>query len=262
MSQELRQSTVVTIQVGPALDRTDGYTEETALTLTAQLSKNGAVFANRNSATAIAHDTLGWYRVELNANDTDTTGMLDVRLHQAANMLPMFKQFMVLPADVWDAKYATTTLQAGAAGTATLDALASAVDDYYNGQIIYLTTGTGAGQARMITDYVGSTKVATIAPNWATTPTSSTKFVLIPFSATALTSTDHTNIADALLKRDMSAVTGEASRSPLNAFRAIRNKAGVSGSTFTVRKEDDVAVAWTATVTRTAGDPISEVDPA
>lgn len=69
--------------------------------------------------------------------------------------------------------------------------------------------------------------------------------------------------ADALLKRDMSAVTGESARSPLNALRFLRNKWSISGTTLTVTKEDDSTSAWSATVTATAGaDPITGSDPA
>jgi len=71
-----------------------------------------------------------------------------------------------------------------------------------------------------------------------------------------------TSIADALLKRDLSAVTGEASRSALNALRFLRNKWSVSGSTLTVTKEDDTTSAWTAAVTTNASaDPVTAVDP-
>lgn len=72
------------------------------------------------------------------------------------------------------------TAQAGAAGTITLDASASATDDFYNDQIIFLTGATGAGQARRIDDYAGSSKVATIAPNWQTNPDSTTTFAILP----------------------------------------------------------------------------------
>lgn len=69
--------------------------------------------------------------------------------------------------------------------------------------------------------------------------------------------------ADALLKRDMSAVSGEAARSPLNAFRALRNKVAVAAGTMTVRKEDDTTSAWTAVVTTDAAAvPIVTIDPA
>lgn len=69
--------------------------------------------------------------------------------------------------------------------------------------------------------------------------------------------------ADALLNRDMSAVSDTNSRSPLNALRHIRNKWSVSGTTLTVTKEDDTTAAWTSTLTTNASaDPITGSDPA
>jgi len=76
----------------------------------------------------------------------------------------------------------TNTAQAGAAGAITLDAGASAVDDFYNNQIIVIASGTGAGQARFVSDYVGATKVASVA-TWVTNPDNTSVFYLIPFGA-------------------------------------------------------------------------------
>lgn len=74
---------------------------------------------------------------------------------------------------------------------------------------------------------------------------------------------DLRKIADAILKRDMSAVTGASARSPLNALRAMRNRVTVAAGTMTVYAEDDSTTAWTATVTSDAGaNPITGVDPA
>lgn len=70
-------------------------------------------------------------------------------------------------------------------------------------------------------------------------------------------------IADAILKRDFSAVSGESARSLINAARFLRNKWSVSGTTLTVTKEDDAASAWTATVTKDAASaPVVASDPA
>lgn len=69
--------------------------------------------------------------------------------------------------------------------------------------------------------------------------------------------------ADALLNRDMSAVSDTNARSPLNALRFIRNKWTISGTTLSVKKEDDSTEAWTATVSTTPGaDPVTGNDPA
>lgn len=72
-----------------------------------------------------------------------------------------------------------------------------------------------------------------------------------------------TENADALLNRDMSAVSDTNARSPLNALRFIRNKWSISGSTLTVTKENDTTAAWTAAVSTTPGaDPVTGNDPA
>jgi hypothetical protein len=72
------------------------------------------------------------------------------------------------------------TAQAGAAGTITLDAGASAVTDFYKNCICALTSGPGAGQSQIIASYVGSTKVATMAASWATAPDATTQFRVLP----------------------------------------------------------------------------------
>ncbi|HQS59961.1 MAG: hypothetical protein B7Y56_03390 [Gallionellales bacterium 35-53-114] len=51
----------------------------------------------------------------------------------------------------------------------TGDSVASALDDYYNGMEVYIYANTGAGQRRVIADYVGATRVATVAA-WSVTP--------------------------------------------------------------------------------------------
>jgi hypothetical protein len=72
------------------------------------------------------------------------------------------------------------TAQAGAASTITLDAGASAVDNFYRHQILAIDAGTGAGQSQIIDSYVGSTKVATMAASWATAPDATSHFRILP----------------------------------------------------------------------------------
>ncbi len=77
-----------------------------------------------------------------------------------------------------------------------------------------------------------------------------------------LSVTTANDLADALLKRDWTAVSGEAARSVLNALRFLRNKWTISGGTLTVRKEDDSSSAWTGAVTTAVSNPVTEIDPA
>jgi hypothetical protein len=68
--------------------------------------------------------------------------------------------------------------QAGAAGTITLATTASATNDFYNNDVVMIDAGTGKGQERIITDYDGTTKVATIEPNWITTPDTTSEYIV------------------------------------------------------------------------------------
>jgi len=114
----LKQSTAVTIQLGPFVDITDGVTPETGLatnmdnaTTGIRVSKNGAASADRNSATAPSHDDDGYYRVELDTTDTNALGTLHVQYEEVATCLPAWKDFMVLPANVWDSLFGADNLQ-------------------------------------------------------------------------------------------------------------------------------------------------------
>lgn len=194
--QWLKQSTSITIRIGPFLDEDDGKTVETGLTISQadiRLSKNGGAFAQSNDTGGATHDESGWYYLTLDATDINTLGRLLVNIHESG-ALPVWREFMVLPANVYN------SLVAGS-------------------------------------DYL-DVEVATIVASAANT------------------------IADALLKRDWTSVTGEAARSVLNALRFLRNKWSISGTTLTVTKEDDSTPAWTGTVTTdAAADPITANDP-
>jgi hypothetical protein len=71
---------------------------------------------------------------------------------------------------------ATGTAQAGAAGSITLAVGASGTNDLYKALPITTTGGTGSGQTRIITGYNGTTKVATVKPNWSVTPDNTTTY--------------------------------------------------------------------------------------
>lgn len=152
--------------------------------------------------------------------------------------------------------YTDGTAQAGTASSITLAAGASSTDNYYQWSIIQPIGGTGGGQtARLITGYTGSSRVATIFPNWTTNPDSTTTYIIQSWGAIGRL---YTEAVDDILKRDMSAVSGEASRSPLNALRTLRNRWTLSGSTLTVYKEDGTTTAYTSSVTTDgAANPIT-----
>lgn len=110
MENLLKQSTAVTISLGPFVDDADGKTAEGGVSLTVYLSKNGGAMATRNSATSIVHDSLGYYRVPLDATDTNTVGLIRV-MASPSGALPVWRDFLIVPANVFDALMGTDKLQ-------------------------------------------------------------------------------------------------------------------------------------------------------
>lgn len=72
------------------------------------------------------------------------------------------------------------TLRAGGTSTqALLPTARTFADDILNGTLINIHTGTGAGQARLITDYTNSTDTATTAPAWTTNPDATSQYEIV-----------------------------------------------------------------------------------
>ncbi len=110
--QFLKQSTAATIKLGPFVDDTDGKTAETSLTISQadiRLSKNGGDIAQTNNETGATHDELGYYNVPLDATDTNTLGRLLVAVHESG-ALPVWKEFMIVTANVYDTLCSTDSL--------------------------------------------------------------------------------------------------------------------------------------------------------
>jgi glucokinase len=281
----LKQSTAVTIKMGPFLDDTDGKTAETALTLSQadfRVSKNGGNFAQKNEASAATHDEIGFYDVSIDATDTNTLGRLLIAVHETG-ALPVWKEFMVVPANTYDSlisgsDYLDTnavqvegsdatdqinaacdtalsdydaptkaeldsglaalndptvaaiadavwdevltaathdvassagrrlrqlggfnvtdgTAQAGGTATITLAATESATDHIYNENLISIIDGTGVGQSRLISEYNGTTKVVTVEKSWEITPDATSEYSILAFSGVLLI--DHGIVAAA-----------------------------------------------------------------
>lgn len=183
-----------------------------------------------------------------------------------------------LSADVAAVK-AETALIVEDTGT-TLPAMLTAIDDFIDTEVAAIKAKTDnlpsdpADQSMIEAAITSATSSLATAANLAIVDTvvdailadTGTDGVVVATGSKtgyALTTTEHTNIADALLKRDWSSVSGEASRSVINALRFLRNKWSISGTTLTVTKENDATSAWTAILsTDAAADPVTGSDPA
>ena len=79
------------------------------------------------------------------------------------------------------------TAQAGTASTITLKAATSYTsDDACNGFSLHITGGTGSGQHRHVSDYVASTKVATVFPDFDTAPDNTSQYEIKAWGANSV----------------------------------------------------------------------------
>lgn len=138
--------------------------------------------------------------------------------------------------------------------TTTLSAITS---PYSSGGIKEVDATNMAGQYRLdVPNGAWTTGVDWVVIT-ATTSTS-----LLYRATFAIEDNYHTAIADELLTRDWTSVSGEAARSVLNALRVLRNKHSTSGSTITICEEDDSTTAFTIAITTDAAAlPITGGDP-
>ena len=176
MSALLKQSTTVTIRIGPFLDAGDGVTEEVGLgSMGVEVSKNHGAFAARNSATATAHDAEGWYSCELDATDTNTLGPLIVKAHASATHLPVWREFVVVPAMIYDSLVAgsdvlqadvtqllgTAWLTPGTAGTPDVNTKLAGGTAWGSGAITAGAIATDAiTAAKIAADAIGASELA------------------------------------------------------------------------------------------------------
>lgn len=113
MATWLRASTAADVKVGPFVSSTDGNTVQSALTITQpdiRLAKNGGAWAQKSAAQTLSHEENGWYEVSLSTTDTDTLGILIVAIHESG-ALPVWREFNVVPANVYDSLFSTDLLQ-------------------------------------------------------------------------------------------------------------------------------------------------------
>ncbi len=302
----LKQSTAVVLSFGPFVDPTDGVTLVTGLvsaldngTTGIKLSKNGGALTIRHATvTATTYDAYGMYLVTLDTTDTNTLGAVRIAFAAAASCLPVWQDFQIVPANVYDSQVA---------GSTVLDVNASKLGGTSQtgrdlGTSVLLSSGTGTGQVSLasgkvsliaadigaVWDVVSASHVgagttglalasaASAGDPWATAipgaySAGTAGFIvgnnLNATVSSRLASSGYTvaptaiENADAALKRDWTAISGEAARSMLNALRFLRNAVDASsGTSLIVKKEDDTSTAWTQPITtNTLALPIVKV---
>ena len=200
----LRANTATIVTVGPFFDKTDGVTIETALTITNEKismvvdnndgsaptlvldNVTGATSATDNDLNYITNCDAGLMQLELTAANTNHAGKRAfLTITDAANHVPVFHEFMILVANVYDSltgtailntnldtiKTQTVTCAAGVTVLASVGTAATSTAQTGDSFALIGTTGSGltslATQASVntIDDFVDGleTSVASLA---------------------------------------------------------------------------------------------------
>lgn len=212
--------------------------------------------------TARIHDDLAYPATSGRSIDVDATGGVEITPNQAVNVA----QYLggAAPALVggrFDASVgamAANVLTSSALDATATDEVANQVwDELRADHVIVGSFGQGAASVQgNVTGSVGSVGGGGITAG---------SFANNAIDSSALAANAAQEIADEILNRDLALGTDSGSptvRTVRQAIRMNRNRVNVSGGTITVYKEDDVTPSWTGVVTTTAGNPVTQIDPA
>lgn len=247
----LRQSTAVTVSFGPALLYSDGVTLVTNLVGTGsnqtentstgiRISKNGGAFAARHTTAGTStYDAFGNYLVILDTTDTNTLGAMRMQFANAAAFCPIWMDFGIVPANIWDSWFA---------------AVYQKVD-----LTQVLTVGLSATSAQLGVNVVNINSQTATAAAGVTFPAS----IASPTNITAGTITTTTNLTNAPTVGDFTATMKAATlarvtlvdtcttNTDVSALRPKKNTAITAFSFSMVLASDGLTPATGLTITAT-----------
>lgn len=152
--------------------------------------------------------------------------------------------------------------QAGAANSITLNVLASSTDDAYIGQTIFIRSGLGEDQARLVDTYDGTTKIAIVHDAWDVVPDTTSGYVMLPYGNVRMVHAS-TQAIDEILTAQMTESYAAQGVAPTVAqalflIQQIIGDFSISGTTLTAQKLDGVTTSATYTLSDSA-EPTSRV---
>jgi hypothetical protein len=236
MASLLKTNTAVRVCVGPFFDKTDGVTPETGLTvanckitLIAETDDNSAPtiildnVAGNDGTNTLAHitnDDAGYYELKLTAANLNRLGRAKLAILDAANHCPVFHEYEIVPANVYDSfRLGTDYLLVDAA---QISGDGTAAD---NAELMFDGTGYAGGTTPLNVNVLQISADATAADN-----------AELWFDGTA--------IADS--------VPADGTRpTPAQALLMITRflfEASVAGTTLTAKKEDGSTASMTFTL--------------
>jgi hypothetical protein len=143
-------------------------TDWTPATGDVKISKDGGAFANiaTSPSTVTLAGSAAWTWT-LSDTETEATEIVIQVIDQDATKVIQDQFFRLQTTKAGALQVGVPQAVQSIGDTAiTLDASAAAQTDFYKGSVVTIISGNGANQARIITAYNGSTKVATIDRGW------------------------------------------------------------------------------------------------
>jgi hypothetical protein len=139
--------------------------------------------------------------------------------------------------------------QGGTINTITLNTLGSDDDDVYVGQRVFLRSGKGEDQSKVIKAYDGTTKVATLWHDWVVIPDATTGYAMIP---------DHIiPAAGQIVDGDITII--DAIRVIMAALAGLASGGG--GDTISFRNVDDTKTVLQLTVDENGNRSVVVLNP-
>ena len=236
----------------------------------------GTATVNTAATLSLVSANAGEYYVELNASEVSALGVAAIH-YRSATAIPNSTYVQVVNFDSGDSmrlgQFALPSAAAAASGgLPTFGTGAGQINPSSGsvGLIIQAYSGvTIDGVARVnssvtIANALYSAVTVRMDPQaYSGLTVGVNNFATGTFSGTSMSITTGAAqaIADTLLLRS-TAANADGGRTVQDAFRVLRNRVQISGSTMTVYTEDDVTSAWTASITTTSDTAISQINPA
>lgn len=158
----------------PLLDA-DGDLVTGATTPDSEISKNGDTFADCTNEMVEIATASGMYYLLLTA--TEMTADVVTLILKSATAGMKTTPVVLYPRKLVTIRSGTSASAGAATGTIVLDASASLIDDFYNSMVVIATIDSNV-EARVISDYVGSTQTASVVPDWNVAPDNNDTFVI------------------------------------------------------------------------------------
>ena len=149
-----------------------------------QFTTGAGVEVAANTVTKSSHGLIDGDAVKLEGLKLVTGGIANNTLYYVVTsttntfQLALTKGGAVIDITGADDTLVTGTAQSGSSSTIVLAAATDESDDAFNGYVIYISAGTGAGQYRVISNYTGANDTVDVSQNWDTNPASDSVYMI------------------------------------------------------------------------------------